>query len=410
MKTKNFILLLIVCFPFLGNAQKVEDSIKKVIDNDIRLSALPYYNYGRGLGLTSADSLFQFNIRFRMQNRASFHFDEDEETEVSAQIRRLRLRFDGYVGDPRFTYAIQLSFAPGDVGVIQEGENINVIRDAIIFFRPNRHWNIGFGQTKLPGNRQRVNSSGALQFTDRTVNNARFNIDRDFGVQLYYLNSYPDRFGYEIKTAISTGEGRNWTQTSDNKLAYTGKLELYPFGKFLKDGAYFEGDVIREATPKLMLSGVYHFNQGAVRTQGQQGALLYEPRDLTSLLFDAVVKYNGWAFQTAYMMRDTENAITFNPENNLERRIVVAGSGYDAQLSYNFPNNLEFMGRYSVSTPKNEIAAFLPKSNQYSIGATKYIWEHAFKLQAEITHEQLTLNNGPTKNNWYFRFQIEMGI
>jgi hypothetical protein len=59
-------------------------------------------------------------------------------------------------------YAIQLSFAPGDVGEFREGENINIIRDAVVFYRPNKHWNISFGQTKLPGNRQRVNSSGAF--------------------------------------------------------------------------------------------------------------------------------------------------------------------------------------------------------------------------------------------------------
>ncbi len=181
----RFYTFLFVCFAgFTGISQNTPDSISKTTsDNNIKLSALPYYNYGKGLGITSPDSLFQFNIRFRMQNRVSFEFDEDEETVISAQIRRLRLRFDGFVGDPKFTYAIQLSFAPGDVGVIQEGQNLNVIRDAVVFYRPNKHWNIGFGQTKLPGNRQRINSSGGLQLTDRSINNANFNIDRDFGLQ-----------------------------------------------------------------------------------------------------------------------------------------------------------------------------------------------------------------------------------
>ena len=89
--------------------------------------------------MISADSLFQFNIRFRMQNRATASFSDEEESEFSAQVRRLRLRFDGYVGDPKFSYVIQLSFAAGDVGVIQEGQSINVIRDAIVFYRPNRN-------------------------------------------------------------------------------------------------------------------------------------------------------------------------------------------------------------------------------------------------------------------------------
>ena len=153
-----------------------------------------------------------------------------------------------------FLYVIQLSFAPGDVGEIQDGENINIIRDAAVFYRPNKHWSFLFGQTKLPGNRQRVNSSGALQLTDRSINNARFTIDRDFGFQAYYLNENKDKFSYNVKTAVSTGEGRNWTKSADDGVALTGKLELMPFGSFKKDGTNFEGDVAREKTPIIFYS------------------------------------------------------------------------------------------------------------------------------------------------------------
>ena len=168
-------------------------------DNDLKLSALPYYSFGKGVGITSPDSLFQFNIRFRLQNRVTYIDNEDEKPSYDGQIRRLRLRFDGYVGTPKLLYAIQLSFAPGDVGEIKEGENINIIRDAVVFYRPNKHWNIGFGQTKLPGNRQRVNSSGGLQLTDRTINNAKFTIDRDFGFQVHNMNEFNDFFHIILK-------------------------------------------------------------------------------------------------------------------------------------------------------------------------------------------------------------------
>src|SRR5690606_30518651 len=153
---------------------------KKDIE-EIKMSALPYYNYGKGLGVTSADSLFQLNIRFRMQNRVTYFDYEEQESNYEAQIRRLRLRLDGYVGNPKFQYALQLSFSPGDVGEIEEGKNLNIIRDAVVSYNPNKNWSFLFGQTKLPGNRQRVNSSGSLQLTDRSINNAQFNIDRDFG-------------------------------------------------------------------------------------------------------------------------------------------------------------------------------------------------------------------------------------
>ncbi|MBU2927400.1 porin [Winogradskyella psychrotolerans] len=379
-------------------------------NNDIKLSALPYYSYGKGLGITSPDSIFKLNIRFRMQNRFTYLNNENDEDGYEAMIRRLRLRFDGYVGDPSIIYVIQLSFSPNDVGAIEDGDNLNIIRDAIVFYRPDKHWNIGFGQTKLPGNRQRINSSGALQLTDRSINNSRFNIDRDFGLQVYYLNELQNKFSYNVKTAISTGEGRNWTKEPDNGLAFTGRLELFPFGAFKSNGTLFEGDIKREETPKLMLSGVYHFNNNARRTRGTIGDDLYDQRDIQSVLIDAIFKYNGWAFQTAYMQRTADDPVTINPEDALESRYVFAGSGFDAQLSYIFPSNYELVGRYSYQEPHKDIEVLTPQTNQYSLGVTKYIWEHALKLQAEVTNSELNYVDSSQANDWYLRFQVEIGI
>ena len=377
----------------------------------IKLSTLPYYSFGKGIGITSPDSLFQFNIRFRLQNRATYIKNDGERAAYDGQIRRLRLRFDGYVGNPKFLYAIQLSFAPGDVGEIKEGENINIIRDAVIFYRPNKHWNISFGQTKLPGNRQRVNSSGGLQLTDRTINNAKFTIDRDFGFQFHNMNEFKDKFSYNFKGAVSTGEGRNVTGKSDDGVAVTGKIELLPFGAFAKDGTYFEGDVMREPKPKLMLSGAFQQNNHARRTQGQLGNDLFEQRTMKSVLLDAMLKYRGFAAMMSYMSRTTnENAVTFNPDDLTESNYAYVGNGFDYQLSYNLKSNYEFIGRYSTQNVGDDIQAIVPNTREISFGVTKYIWEHAFKVQTEINFDKLQYDNGTTKNNWYLRFQVEIGI
>lgn len=381
-------------------------------DKDLRMSVLPYYNFGKGLGLTSPDSIFQLNIRFRMQNRATYLHEEDrEEDKISAEIRRLRLRFDGYVGSPQFMYAIQLSFAPGDTGGgIEEGENMQIIRDAVVFYQPNDSWTFSFGQTKLPGNRQRMNSSGALQFTDRSINNADFTIDRDFGFQAHNLNEFKDKFSYNLKAAITTGEGRNDTQNSDTGLAYTGKVELFPLGPFKNNGSFFEGDIARETKPKLMLSAAYSYNNKASKTQGQLGDRLFEKRDLNSLFLDAMLKYNGWSFQSAYMSRAAKDPITVNPDDVTDMAFAYVGNGMDYQLSYLFPNNFELLGRYSYQKMHKDIEALAPDRNQYSFGITKYIWEHAFKMQAEVTFDEFSYLDGNSQNNWYVRFQVEMGI
>ncbi|WP_295335639.1 porin [Flavobacterium sp.] len=380
-------------------------------DNDVKLSALPYYSFGKGIGMTSPDSIFQLNIRFRMQNRATYSDEEGKDPAYDGQVRRLRLRFDGYVGNPKFLYAIQLSFAPGDVGEVKDGENINIIRDAVIFYRPNKNWNISFGQTKLPGNRQRVNSSGGLQLTDRTINNAKFTIDRDFGFQVHNLNEFRDRFSYNFKAALSGGEGRNQTGKADDGVAVTGKVELFPFGAFAKDGTNFEGDILREKKPKLLLSGAFQQNNNARRTQGQLGNDLFEKRTMKSVLLDAMFKYNGWAAMMSYMSRTTnENAVTINPTDATQSNYVFVGNGFDYQASYNTKSNFEFIARYSVQNVGKDIAALAPDTREYSIGVTKYIWEHAFKLQAEVNYDTLKYFDGSAKNNWYVRFQVEIGI
>src|SRR5690606_17393281 len=299
--------LFIVCLLILGTISFAQIIKYDSVDRDRQHAALPYYSYGKGLGLTSPDSIFQLNIRFRMQNRATYNQFEDGEESIDAQIRRLRLRFDGYVGNPQFMYSIQLSFAPEDVGELEDGKNLNIIRDAVIVYKPNEHWDFSFGQTKLPGNRQRLNSSGGLQLTDRSINNSKFNIDRDFGLQIHNSNEYSDKFSYNFRGAISLGEGRNWTDNNDTGLALTGKAEIYPLGSFKKTGAFFEGDLQREESPKFMLSAAYHQNNQAKRERGQTGNELFEQRTLRSLFGDFIFKYQGFTFMTAYMNRTTKN-------------------------------------------------------------------------------------------------------
>lgn len=409
MKAFNTLLIslsLLSAGPLL--AQEGQEEKRKAVtrgDNDIKLSVLPYYNFGRGLGMTSPDSLFQLNIRFRMQNRAEF--TEDEEASIGAYVRRLRLRFDGYVGSPKFLYAIQLSFAPDDVGEIQDGGNLNVIRDAVIFYRPSEFWTFSFGQTKLPGNRQRVNSSGALQLTDRSINNAKFNIDRDFGLQIHNLNEFKDRFSYNLKLAVTTGNGRNTTVEGDQGLSYTGKVELFPLGAFANSGSTFEGDIERESRPKVLFSAAYNYNDRALKSQGVLGNELSEARSQGSWLLDAMLKYRGFTAMLAYMDRSAKNAViqtAGTPE------YVYTGHGTDYQASYLFPSDFEIIGRFSAQKAAKAIHAFAPHQDQYTLGMTRYVWEHAFKFQVETSFNRYHYINNTTGKDWNARFQIEMGI
>lgn len=368
-----------------------------------------YITSSKGLGFTAKDSIFQLNLGFRIQSRAGYHKEEGQDGYIEAEIRRMRLKLDGFIYNPKFGYKIQLGFSAGDTGIIKTGENLNVIRDGVLFYKPNKNWVIAFGQTKLPGNNQRLVSSGTLEFTDRTINNKQFNIDRDFGVFVDYSVQNTDKFSYNFKSAISRGEGRNYTKNKDDGVCLTGKVELFPFGSFNNNGSLFEGDLFREKTPKLMISGVFSQNNRAVRSQGQLGSDLFEARTIQSLFFDTMLKYNGWAASASYMSRMADDAITVNPLDVTKTQAVFVGHGIDTQLSYVFPSKYQIAGRFSTQKADSQISAFTPNVDEYAMSLSKYLMGHKLKVQTECSYENSTLG-GTTTGSWYVRFQVEIGI
>jgi hypothetical protein len=370
------------------------------------ITQAPYFTYSKGLGIISPDSLFLLNIRFRMQNRAAFTTVSGDDLtidEVEARVRRLRLRFDGFIYTPRLAYLIQLSFTRADMDYESLGFP-NIVRDAFVQYAVTNSFSVGIGQTKLPGNRQRVTSSGDLQLADRSIVNSTFNIDRDFGIQLYFKKPR-----YFLRGAISSGEGRN-ISTSDNGLAYTARGEFLPFGQFTNGGDYFEGDLAREPKPKVSLGLTYSFNQNAIRTGGQLGTFLYTPTDMSTTSIDFLFKHNGWSFSSEFMRRASPNPITVNPDDG-DIKYVYVGHGQNYQGSYLFRKNYEIVVRYSVVKPDREIQDFEQMKSQYTLGGSKYIRGHRLKLQSDITYEEDEFLPTEDKSNfWIYRFQIEIGI
>jgi hypothetical protein len=216
---KRFLLSIVLLFTMFASAQ--EDKIeKKELVKKTELSQ--YLNSSKKLGFTAIDSLFQMNIGFGVQSRIGYSKEGDASGVVEGETRRMRLKLDGFVYNPKFGYKVEFGFSARDIGTVVVGNSGNIILDGVLFYRPTKKWTIGFGQTKLPGNNQRVVSSGSLEFTDRTINNSKFNIDRDFGLFLDYSKEKTNAFSFSLKGALTKGEGRNWVKTEDDGIALTG--------------------------------------------------------------------------------------------------------------------------------------------------------------------------------------------
>jgi len=142
----------------------------------------------RGILVRGTDPFSYVAFRFRVQQVASATSESDDDLSIAATnfaVRRMRLRIESVLVDPRLKVNVQLSFSRGDQDF--EASNFpNVLRDAYVTWQASPHLALVGGQGKLPGNRQRVNSSSELQFADRSIVNAAFTIDRDVGLFAHY--------------------------------------------------------------------------------------------------------------------------------------------------------------------------------------------------------------------------------
>lgn len=358
-------------------------------------------SFGKGLiNYTAKDSSFsiKFAPRFQFRSYTSFDYDGEsyQDPEQTFLIRRARLKFDGWALTPKLKYKIELGLSNNDIGGANEftGNSPRYILDAVLKWNFYENFELWAGQTKLPGNIERVISSGNLQLIDRSIVNSRFNLDRDIGIQLHHKVNLGENFVIKEKFALSQGEGRNIVVGNIGGLKYTGRLELLPFGEFLKKGDYSQGDLEREPSPKLMLGAVYDFNDDAVKTRSNMGSFmilddgsLYRT-DITTIFFDAMFKYRGLSIMAEYANREADMPLAMlQGETETFDYAVLEGSGVNFQASYLFKNNYEITGRYSKNDYK-EISQTLDLE-QYTLGASKYIVGHKLKVQSDVVYSRL---------------------
>lgn len=372
----------------------------------------------KGIEIIQKDSLFGMQFQFRMQNRAAYMSESESDLtpkDFEFRVRRLRMRLKGFVIDPKFGYHVQLSFSRGDMDWESTNEtdintSPNIVRDAVFFYEPSKTLKFAFGQTKLPGNRQRVVSSGNLQFADRSIVNSTFTLDRDFG----FFGTF-DKNYFTLKTSITSGEGRNTTK-SNKGLNYTGRIELFPLGKFSSGNDECEGDLAREKKPKLAICGTYNFNDEAVRQGGTLGNDLFTPTDMQNLHLDLLFKYRGFAFYQEYLNRQVENPVTESKDGELSS--IYTGYGILSQVSYLFKNNYEIAARYAMVTPRSDLyhnslysSLNLKQQQHIQLGVTKYLYGHRLKIQGNLLyHVTSDLKNQTTKKQLGAIFQVELGI
>jgi hypothetical protein len=378
---KKFIVLLFIASVYSASSQDITNN-----------------RFGKGLiNVFAKDSSWSSKVAFRYQTRYEGNYDlVDSDYTGRAFVRRARIKGNGFAFSPKITYKFEYDVANG------------YVLDAVVKWNFTGNWTVWFGQTKLPGNIERVFSSQKLQLVDRSLLNSKFTLDRDAGAQLRHHFKLGNTFLVREIFAVSQGEGLNDKSKSTGN-GYTGRIELLPFGNFTKKGDYFAADLKREKTPKLMLSATYDFNQNAMLSRGQKGNYLVgDLENLQTLFIDAHFKYQGFSFFGEYVDRKTSDGSPLLENSFVDGESIdecyYTGESINLQLGYLMKNNWEIAGRYT-----NVNANDLYDNNdliQYTIGFSKYVVGHNLKVQTDFSY---TTEQGQN-DKLLFRLQTEFNF
>ena len=370
--------------------------------------------FGKGLfNLIGKDSSFSMNVSARMQMLGTSNWDLNNglsNPSSSLLVRRARLKFSGFAYSPKLKYKLELGLSNRDIGKASSftNEAPKYILDAVVKWNCSGNFVLWFGQTKLPGNRERVISSGDLQQVDRSLLNSRFNIDRDMGFQLRHHFNLTDTFIVKEMFAVSQGEGRNITTGNLGGHQYTSRIELLPFGKFASKGDYRGSDLKFEPAPKLALGFTYDFNNDAVKNRSNQGSYMtndtgFYSTNISTVFLDAMYKHKGFSVMAEYAYRDAEDAFAKNSDGTLTGDLVQVGNALNLQTGYLLSKTLEISGRYTNIDWDSDITG-KGAENQYTLGLSKYIVGHKLKVQTDVSYLDLATKT----NQFMYRLQVDI--
>ena len=354
-------------------------------------------SFGKGLlNYVAADSSFsvKFAPRFQVRYYGTSDFSDDGLAPVDHDflVRRSRFKFDGWVVHPSIGYKMEFGLSNNDMsGANAFTKNSpRYILDAVIKWKFAPGFELWAGQTKLPGNVERVISSANLQLVDRSLLNSKFNIDRDLGIQLRHTSKLGGQFISKEKFAISQGEGRNIATGNEGGLQYTGRVELFPLGSFTKKGEYMGSSTVREEKLKIMAAYTYDFNADASKTRSNMGDYMFlmdgslHQTNITTQFIDLVMKYEGFSLMAEYADRSATNPIAVELDGTETGDIVTVGSAFNMAVGYFISEKIEVAGRYTTLNYA-DVTGTSP-ATMYTLGLNKFVVGHKLKVQGDISY------------------------
>ena len=370
--------------------------------------------YDKGFYIRSSDERFALRINGRMQFRWTHYATRSENRYLAPGLRRddrtgfdvqrLRLTFGGHAWSEDLTWRIEL-----DAG--RSSSYDARVQYAWLNYKVSEELQFMAGIFKLASTRAQVTSSASLQFVDRSVTDAVFELGRGLGVRVWG-RLLEKRLEYMLDIVNSLNGANNRTITPDpaehdNNPALLARLVWHALGDDpVKDFAE-QADLDLRETPALDFGFSYAFNddQGDAGTtripfpstrrtgvRGGFGLTSTNGLQINQFGFDSAFKHLGFSATGEYFVRivDPRRAgrTPFTPWWVLTGQDdTTVMQGAYVQVGYFLPipgleKKLEAVARVGgIST----VARGQEGTWEYAGGLNYYIEGQKIKLQTDVT-------------------------
>jgi len=357
-----------------------------------------------GLEIRSQSGNYTARIRGRIQLRYYTPFDSDPRKEShflestdDLTINRARFKLDGKLFGNLLSYKYEHDLVDNRILDI----------NAVIMAREWLQFRGGLG--KVTYSRERVTSSSAQQFVDRSVVNRDFTTDRQLGVEVFGHLMPGSRGDSWYYAGVYTGTGRGNGFESGGHPMFAGRYQWNFLGR---DPGFSSSDIENHETPAASIAIAGSTNRSRyTRFSSSGGGQLdaFEPGQagqysLKQMMGEVFVKYRGLSIQNENHWKQVDDRVN-DVTRDLLGSYVQAGFLLD-NLIPEIPRQAEIAYRYGVSDTYSGVPG--NRLQEHTVGLNWFLEGHNNKITFDVGRLMLAREGMPDLSEVRYRVQWDV--
>lgn len=344
------------------------------------------------------------------------------------QLKRARLILSGHAVNPDFKYVFQFD------GRSSSGDMVRLLDYYVTLDIGHHYWGLprgsfGFklGKYKMPFSLARHLSGKHLQFSDRSMASAYFDVNRSLAGGISGSTpglARPVHWEVALFNGLVTGGAETGSSgTLDNNNAFSARLSCFPFGEW-GESELSDFRVQQSLATRIGAGAAFTTIDRSGTTEFSALRVVDSGRELSSLLPLSVQQYSVALFAVDASMKLWGGSLT----SEYYFRNVNSFVGADIPTLYDHglwlqagkfvvPDQLELLARWSrVQGNSGSLGTVTQSSDEIGVGAVMYFAKQNGKFTFDTSYvngapiNSATLDLFPGDTGWLFRGQMQFSF